>query len=179
MIATSKTSRNVGRGVGDLTLRPCPSRLPSNREAAAAALLEMDFEESAATVTCGVYVLMRGEEVLYVGRSTQVEARVLHHRLVRGLDFDRVFVSACGSDDLGRLEVEAIRRCRPTQNVQHNPAAPPIVVATLTGGRPLHISSRGWQVHRIPRLALAGKLGRMRGLVNRAWPEGRELPKLG
>ena len=100
--------------------------LELDREAVEAALLEMDFEERAATVTCGVYVLMRGEEVLYVGRSTQVEARVLHHRLVRGLDFDRVFVSACSSDDLGRLEVEAIRRFRPTLNVQHNPAAPPL-----------------------------------------------------
>lgn len=85
----------------------------------------MVFEERPAPqVTCGIYVLLQGEEAIYVGKSIQVEFRVLHHRLVRGLEFDRVRVCPCEPDELDRLEQEAIRRLLPTLNVQHNPNAP-------------------------------------------------------
>ena len=108
---------------------------PSPTLSAAAPRFE---ERPAPTVTCGVYVLLRGDEAIYVGQSVQVEFRILHHQLVRGLDFDRVLVAECDPEDLGRREVEAIRRFLPTLNVLHNPNAPPVVVNHSEVGRLFH-----------------------------------------
>lgn len=85
--------------------------------------------------TCGVYYLTDGLDVLYVGASTNVEARVKAH--ARGdIDFSQVFVDRCEPKDLRELECEAIKRYRPPFNEVGRGGIP----CRALPGFPLHIS---------------------------------------
>src|SRR5438128_2391324 len=66
--------------------------------------------------TCGIYYLTDGLDVLYVGKSTNVEARIAQWRS-NDIDFSQVFVDKCQPQQLDRLECEAIRRYDPPFNI--------------------------------------------------------------
>ena len=63
---------------------------------------------------CGVYYLTDGLDVLYVGASRNVEARIRQH--ARNIDFSQVFVDQCEADQLPVMEAKAIREFRPPLN---------------------------------------------------------------
>jgi hypothetical protein len=82
----------------------------------------------------GVYALMRGPEVLYIGYSKSIYARISNHRnaqrrgdkpyqhvtggdlRIRPMPFDRVLVKWCSMLEAKILEVELIHRYRPPFN---------------------------------------------------------------
>jgi predicted GIY-YIG superfamily endonuclease len=63
---------------------------------------------------CGVYYLTDGLDVLYVGASRNVEARIRKH--ASSIDFAQVFVDQCSPDQLPVLEAKAIKEFRPPLN---------------------------------------------------------------
>jgi hypothetical protein len=71
---------------------------------------------------CGVYVLLRGEELLYVGASLNVLSRIGDHVRKRdrgyGIGFDRVLVRFC--EDPKRVEARLIAELSPPFNIEHN-----------------------------------------------------------
>lgn len=72
----------------------------------------------------GVYLLIRRGEIVYVGQSTDIEARVAAHRVLpkkptlrrRALRFDRALWFALHDHDLGLYEGALIRALRPRFN---------------------------------------------------------------
>ncbi len=64
----------------------------------------------------GVYILFNGEDVAYVGLSTNVAARLLQHER-SGRQFDRAEVIPCDEATAVWLERELIRTLRPGQNL--------------------------------------------------------------
>jgi predicted GIY-YIG superfamily endonuclease len=64
---------------------------------------------------CGVYYLTDGLDVLYVGASRNVEARIRQH--ARNIDFSQVFVDQCEPEQFPALEAKAIREFNPHLNV--------------------------------------------------------------
>ncbi len=74
---------------------------------------------------CGVYVLYRNAEVIYVGQSIDVLGRIAQHYL--RMKFDCVKVHCCAPDKLLSIESELITLYQP----KHNKAgkAPPMTPA--------------------------------------------------
>lgn len=70
---------------------------------------------SSAEITCGVYMLRTAHEVVYVGRSTNLRARLRTHRH-SGRPFDGVQIIPCDADAAVWLEKELIRTLQPAQN---------------------------------------------------------------
>jgi hypothetical protein len=64
---------------------------------------------------CGIYVLMKGASVIYVGQSECVCRRIAEH-VESGKDFDSYFVVECDRLDLTRLEHRIITILRPPLN---------------------------------------------------------------
>jgi hypothetical protein len=62
----------------------------------------------------GVYFLLQGEEVIYVGQSTDIPSRVLSHR--RTKDFDRYATMPVPRDWLSEVEAEYILHYQPELN---------------------------------------------------------------
>jgi excinuclease UvrABC nuclease subunit len=68
---------------------------------------------------CGIYYLWDGAEVLYVGKSINVQKRIARHRSAR-LDFSGYFVDTCAPLELDRREAQAIAEFSPKHNVNAN-----------------------------------------------------------
>lgn len=64
----------------------------------------------------GVYYLTDGLDVLYVGSSTNVEARVKKH--ASRIDFSQVFVDQYDEHELKDKEAAAIKEFKPPLNEQ-------------------------------------------------------------
>jgi hypothetical protein len=64
----------------------------------------------------GVYVLMNGDEVVWIGRTTCLPNRVIGHRKRTG-DFDRVLFLPLPKEHLAAYEGALIRALLPTKNV--------------------------------------------------------------
>lgn len=77
------------------------------------ALMQM---ETSPLVECGVYLLFYRGALAYVGRSTQLRARLSEHRR-SGRLFDTEQVIACAPEIAQWLEAELIRTLQPPQNV--------------------------------------------------------------
>lgn len=79
---------------------------------------------------CGVYHLMLGEKVRYVGQTTNIYSRIGHWRTSRFplCAFDRVQLFPCSPEELDHLELEHIQRYQPELNSEgigkpyHSPA---------------------------------------------------------
>lgn len=75
---------------------------------------------------CGVYFLFMGEELVYVGQSIKVPARIgqhAHFRMESGINtqwWDRYAVIRCRPDELHDLEAAYILRYRPKFNSTDN-----------------------------------------------------------
>ena len=68
---------------------------------------------------CGVYFLLLGQEVVYIGQSRDIVARVHRHLDEHIKDFDRVLYLPCPPDLLDYFESRLIRVMRPRYNIAH------------------------------------------------------------
>jgi len=68
----------------------------------------------------GIYYLTDGLDVIYVGQSTDIEARIRQHASV--IDFSQVFVDECDLSELRDREAAAIREFNPPLNECNVPA---------------------------------------------------------
>lgn len=71
----------------------------------------------------GVYFLLDGDEIVYIGRSINVMARLATHRTNGEIAFNRVFVERCREDQLGHLEALYINKFKPARNASMPPVA--------------------------------------------------------
>lgn len=63
-----------------------------------------------------IYFLVRDGEVVYVGQTTNLAARLYKHRQ-RGVDFDSFAQMPCPAEDMDRLEADYIDALLPEMNV--------------------------------------------------------------
>lgn len=68
----------------------------------------------------GVYFLCQGDDVLYIGQSVDIHARVLEHRATK--QFDRMFFWPTPASELDRVEGALIRILKPVLNGNPGPA---------------------------------------------------------
>lgn len=68
---------------------------------------------------CGIYFLIRNNQIVYIGKSTTLAFRLQEHR--RGKDFNRVFFIECEEDELLELEKRYIKKFAPPLNKKQNP----------------------------------------------------------
>ncbi|MBB5509543.1 GIY-YIG nuclease family protein [Paraburkholderia atlantica] len=68
------------------------------------------------SVICGVYFLIRGERIVYVGQSKNVLRRIARH-MDDGREFDRFSVSPCNEHELDGLERTYITALYPDENM--------------------------------------------------------------
>ena len=72
----------------------------------------------------GVYFLLRGSTIVYIGQSTAVPARVINHRSgVDAKDFDRAVYLPLPRTELDRVEGLLIRALNPEYNRSKGPVA--------------------------------------------------------
>jgi hypothetical protein len=88
--------------------------------------------------TSGVYFLIKDNKVVYVGQSTQIFARIMHH--VSTKDFDTFSYVECGKEMLDVMESLYIHTIRPPLNGKQNhdrrvPTAPITLDKLLTMAR--------------------------------------------
>lgn len=76
------------------------------------------------SVWCGVYFLIHRNQIVYVGMSTNVGARLREHRRDKTKDFDEFSFMPCPIDEAARMEVFYIEKLNPKYNVKDNPKAP-------------------------------------------------------
>lgn len=65
----------------------------------------------------GIYFLIRGASVAYVGQSTRARSRVLEHAREGLIQFDRYLILPCKKEDLLTLERRYIAKLSPACNV--------------------------------------------------------------
>lgn len=70
-------------------------------------------------LSCGIYFLIKHDEVVYVGQSTTIHSRVLTHRAC-WKDFDSYTYIPCAIDQLNDLERYYIRLLKPCLNIAGN-----------------------------------------------------------
>lgn len=90
------------------------------------------------TPSCGIYFLIKNSEIVYVGQSVNVKARVDHHRR-SGKDFDRVSFIGCSEDQLDLKEAVYIRLFDPELNGTNGNAPKGHVDRELAGDPPPHL----------------------------------------
>lgn len=99
------------------------------------------FVDVTAILQSGVYALVLRGEVVYVGQSRVMLARVGNHRTAlgrkklsgrtRGVVFDSVWVMPVHPDRLDEIEYEMIQRYRPRWNKIWNGGPPPEIAALI------------------------------------------------
>lgn len=108
-------------------------------------MIEDFLSFSISPAACGVYLLLYRGKVVYVGKSTNLFARIGQHynnmlRVRKGLRphygpgvtsnkvtvrFDQVKFKPCAKEDLDKEEIRLIQEFLPSHNVMHNrPIAP-------------------------------------------------------
>lgn len=65
---------------------------------------------------CGIYFLVRGSSVVYVGQSINVYKRLSEHMGARIIDFDKYHVLPCAAELMDILETSYIAKFRPYWN---------------------------------------------------------------
>lgn len=82
-------------------------------------LMDGTREVSVPDAVCGIYFLLDGADVVYIGRSKNVAARVAHHwqgGYGRRKKFTEARVLECDPDMAGELEQRVITIWRPKYN---------------------------------------------------------------
>jgi excinuclease UvrABC nuclease subunit len=98
-------------------------------------MLPAGFADVTAIRRSGVYVLLSRGEVVYVGQSVKLYARLATHIVRRGKDrgkrsrvpsirFDQIWVRHCEVEELDEVEADLIERYRPEYNVRGVPKVP-------------------------------------------------------
>lgn len=90
-------------------------------------LLLDGFVEYISPELIGVYVLCLEGDIIYIGQSTNVTARLREHRR-KGKVFDCVYVRYCAEAELDRIEVSMIRKHKPKNNITNNNELPNIKI---------------------------------------------------
>lgn len=65
---------------------------------------------------CGVYLLFKNRELIYIGKSKYVYSRLTSHITESLKDFDQMFVIECDETELEQLEYSAINEFKPKLN---------------------------------------------------------------
>lgn len=81
---------------------------------------KLQWKDRVAEARCGVYMLMLAGQVQYIGKSTDVDARVATHRNEARIHFDFVSVAEVHQDALAETERTLIKQHRPPKNIAHN-----------------------------------------------------------
>jgi hypothetical protein len=68
------------------------------------------------SVVCGIYFLVRGERIVYVGQSTNALRRIMRH-LDNGVAFDSFCINPCPKEDLDKMEAVYITAFYPEGNM--------------------------------------------------------------
>ncbi len=116
-----------------------------SREWEIVAMLE-GFIDVSVMLRPGVYALLRGGVVVYVGQSKKLLGRIYAHRTnhgrsgmpkwmpasLKGIAFDEVHVLPCAIEELDRLERALIDLYKPRHNIAHKTPAPTTTALTLT-----------------------------------------------
>ena len=87
-------------------------------------LPELVTKAKAAALPCRkpiVYLLMQGDEVVYVGKSVSRITRLYQHWSLSDKEFDRVATIKCDALDQAQLETSLIAMLRPRYNIQGVP----------------------------------------------------------
>lgn len=126
--------------------------------------MDMDgFLDYSDVLHCGVYALVQGEEVVYVGKSKAPLMRIYSHANAQGklgpwragykhrktgFRFDGIWFRPCMLRELDALEVEMIQKYRPRHNVKDKPTVS--LEELLTGLVPMLPAApeprqRGWR----------------------------------
>ena len=96
--------------------------------------MEIDgFANVAEILKCGVYLLVRKGQVVYVGRSKSMLSRIYSHRIawqrvrkglkphpflnIKGMLFDEILIQPCHPDKVKDLELQMIAKYRPKHNI--------------------------------------------------------------
>lgn len=66
----------------------------------------------------GIYALLKGDSVVYIGKSENITNRIKDHVKAREKDFDSYSVIACKHDELDDLEMFMIFKYKPRYNKQ-------------------------------------------------------------
>ena len=69
---------------------------------------------------CGIYFLIRDDQVIYIGKSNDVYSRVSEHR-ARGREFTKFSVVPCDPAHLSDIEAAYIKLFKPVGNRTHTP----------------------------------------------------------
>jgi len=77
-----------------------------------------DFGTYAKSVTSGVYFLMMGDSVDYVGQSRSVYSRIAAHMAASDFEFDGFVITECHPERLLELEAKFINEYKPKLNKQ-------------------------------------------------------------
>ena len=64
-----------------------------------------------------MYFLFQGDDLVYIGKSNDVEYRIGQHRSRNKITFDRVAIVPCAMSELTKLEARYIRKYTPFFNV--------------------------------------------------------------
>jgi hypothetical protein len=80
-------------------------------------LAEGGFESATYLLGSVVYVLCLNSDVVYIGRSTEIVARLLKHRAQGRIAFNRVWVKSIPRDLASAEEVKLIKTFSPPLNI--------------------------------------------------------------
>lgn len=95
----------------EVSSKPLPHRVPESIRSIDG-LLELDLGQR----YCGIYFLCKGNDVVYVGQSVNVIARIGTHQQDVSKSFDRAFFFCCKPEDLDRVERALIDELLPLHN---------------------------------------------------------------
>ena len=76
----------------------------------------MERNERRKAYVSGVYFLMQGNEVVYVGQSVNVYSRISQHMAGAPFEFDSFSITECATADILVLEAQQIRDIQPRWN---------------------------------------------------------------
>lgn len=72
---------------------------------------------------CGIYFLIKGDEIVYIGQTTVGESRIHQHKTARKIDFDSYAFFECDRNDLNMAEYANIEAHNPRFNKNKRPPA--------------------------------------------------------
>lgn len=80
-----------------------------------------DLPKSDISVTRGIYFLYRGNELVYIGKSKNIHARIASHLVEKLKEFDAYKILPIGGNiALDPIEQELIRKHKPIYNIAFN-----------------------------------------------------------
>lgn len=113
-----------------------PQKIPQSSLLSPAEIIEMSIEwDEVAQAGTGIYFLIDSDEIVYVGKSVQINDRIRQHR--EDKRFSRYGYVECPHDQLEWLEAAYIRLIRPLINTMR-----PLVQKQL---RPITCPAYYWQ----------------------------------